>query len=231
MLHRGLTVDPYCTGCTCGAGSAYCHTSIVGHGTLPCPSFQTIGNSYNMYTTSCEAISPGTSVHFYQVLTYTDCSGSASGTAKPSTASWAETRTFCKADSVGRGCKSGSSCVPKATTGACARKAGSTSCSGVYSLSTGEVWNEGVNDTRTCGACQCAGGYGPCNGASVQVYSQVGCTGSTANLPPTQGDECALPFAPASGRVTGTPVPLTCVANTSPSGEISETAPSTVCCQ
>jgi len=230
-LHRGLTVDPYCSGCTCAAGPAYCTTSIVGHGTYACPSFQTAGNSYNVFTTSCQPISPGTSVHFYQVQSYTDCSGAASGVAKPSTATWAETRTFCKADRVGRGCKSGSSCVPKSTTAACARKAGSASCSGAYSTSTGDAWSGGVNDTRTCGACQCSGGYGNCIDASVQVYSQVGCTGSSANLPPSQGDDCALPFAPAAGRVTGTPVPSMCVANTSPNGEITEAAPSTVCCQ
>ena len=228
-LYRGLTFEPYCTGCTCSVASTYCVTSIVGHGTYPCPGFQTSGPSYNMFSTSCSPISPGTSVHHYAVASFTDCA--ASGTAKPSSAQWGETRTFCKADRVGRGCQSGSSCVPKATSGACARKAGSASCSGAYSTSTGGLWNGGVNDTRSCGTCQCAGGYGTCTGAGVDVFSTVGCSGTSATLPGPEGDACALPFAPASGRVTGTPVPTMCIANVYPSGELTEADPSTVCCQ
>jgi len=168
-------------------------------------------------------------VHFYDVASFTDCS--ATGTAVPSSVQWTETGTFCKADRVGKGCLSGSSCVPKATTAACARKAGTASCSGAYAASTGDVWNEGVDDTRTCGTCQCAGGYGTCSNASVQVYNGVGCPGTPVDLPATQGDHCSLPFAPTSGRVTGTPVPNQCIANVYPSGEVKETAPSTVCCQ
>ncbi|MET0791997.1 MAG: hypothetical protein ABW061_10795 [Polyangiaceae bacterium] len=228
-LYRGLTVDQYCTGCTCGVASTYCTTSIVGHGTFACPSFQTSGLSYNMFTTSCQPVSPGTSVHHYAVASFTDCT--ASGTAKPSSVAWAETQTFCKADHVGRGCESGSSCVPKASGGICARKNSTASCNGAYPMSTGAVWNTGVKDTRTCGTCQCAGGYGSCSGASVQVYDTVGCSGTVANLSGPEGDDCALPFAPASGRVSGTPVPTMCVANVYPSGEITETGPSTVCCQ
>ena len=228
-LHRGLVVDPYCTGCSCGVASTYCVTSIVGHGNFACPSFTTSGPSYNMFSTSCSAISPGTSVHYYAVASFTDCT--ASGTATPSSVQWTETGTFCKADRVGKGCKSGLSCVPKATSAACARKTGSTTCSGAYGASTGAVWNGGVNDTRTCGTCQCAGGYGTCNNAGIQVYDGVGCGGNPVALPGTEGDNCALPFAPGSGRVVGAPVATQCVANVYPSGEVKEADPSTVCCQ
>jgi len=233
-LHRGMTVDPSCTGCTCGTGTGYCTTSIGGHGSAPCPGFQIMGLTYNMFTTSCQPINPGTSTHHYSVLTFTDCTGTASGTAKPSAVQWSETRTFCKADRVGGGCKSGSVCLPKAPSGTCARKTGTATCGGAYPMSTGAVWNGGVNDTRTCGACECAGGYGPCNNASVQVYSDASCSLNPVTLSGAngaEGDDCALPYPPASGRVTGTPVIKQCVANVSPGGAIEEADPSTVCCQ
>jgi hypothetical protein len=228
-LHRGLTVDPVCTGCTCQVASSICVTSIVGHGSYPCPSFQTSGLSYNMNNTSCQPISPGTSTHNYAVASFTDCT--ASGTAKPSAVQWGETRTFCKADRVGGGCNSGSSCVPKVTSAVCARKTGSATCAGPYGVSSGAVWNSGVTDTRACSACQCAGGYGTCNNSSILLYSTVGCDTNPVTIPGAEGDSCALPFAPLSGKVVGTAVPTMCVANVYPSGEIKEAGPSTVCCQ
>lgn len=228
-LHRGLSADPKCVGCSCSVSGTYCHTTIVGHGSLACPGFGTMGLSYNMYTTSCQPISPGTSTHHYDVLSWTDCA--ASGTAAPSAVQWAQTSTFCRADHVGRGCKSGSSCVPKTSTSACARKAGDASCSGAYAVSTGAVWSGAVDDTRVCGACECSGGWGTCNNAGATVYSGPNCTGTAQAISGVQGDDCALPFAPASGQVSGTPVPNQCIGNTYPSGEIKETEPSTVCCQ
>jgi hypothetical protein len=229
VLHRGLTVDPACAGCTCQVASSICVTSIVGHGTFPCESFQTSGLSYNMNSTSCQPINPGTSTHTYAVASFTDCT--ASGTAKPSAVQWGETRTFCKADRVGRGCASGSSCVPKTATNACTRKAGSTTCSGSYAVSSGVVWNSGVTDSRSCGACQCAGGYGTCTDPKVLLYSTGSCDTNPVTIPGTEGNQCPLPFAPTSGKVTGTPVPTMCLANVYPSGEIEEADPSTVCCR
>ncbi len=228
-LHRGLVAEATCAGCTCEVASTYCTTSVIGHGSYACPGFQFMGPSYNMFTNSCKPISPGASVHHYLVQSYTDCT--ASGTATPSPAVWQETRTFCKADRVGRGGSSGSSCVPKATSGACARKTGNATCSGAYAMSTGDTWSDGLSDTRTCGACQCYGGYGLCSGATVQVFNQVGCTGTSASFSGAEGDECPLPFAPASGQVVGTPVANPCVPNLNPSGEIKEAGPSTVCCR
>jgi hypothetical protein len=121
--------------------------------------------------------------------------------------------------------------VPKVTSGICARKTGSASCAGGYPTSTGAVWSNGVNDDRSCGACQCAGGYGTCNNATIQLYSSAGCAGNPATIPGAEGDACPLPFAPLSGRITGTPVPTMCVANVYASGTITEDGPSTVCCQ
>jgi hypothetical protein len=228
-LHRGLTVEPTCTGCTCQVASSICVTSIVGHGTFPCDSFQTSGLSYNMNSTSCQPIAPGTSTHNYAVASFTDCT--ASGTAKPSSVQWSETRTFCKADHVGRGCNSGSSCVPKLTSTVCARKTGSATCTGAYATSSGAVWSTGVTDSRTCGTCQCAGGYGTCNNANILLYSGAACDTNPVTIPGAEGNQCPLPFAPASGKVTGTPVPTMCLANVYPSGEIKEAGASTVCCQ
>ena len=227
-LYRGLTVDPYCAGCTCGVDSVYCTTSIVGHGAFACPSFQTSGVSYNMFSTSCQPINPGTSVHYYDVASFTSCS--ATGTPTPSAVQWSETRTYCKADHVGGGCERGSSCVPKAATPICTRVSGSVTCAGAYATTTGAVWNSGVTDTRTCSTCQCGGGYGTCDGGGIQVYSDASCGGTVASLPGTQGDSCALPFAPASGRVVGNPIATTCTNNTYPSGTVEEAGASTVCC-
>lgn len=121
------------------------------------------------------------------------------------------------------------SCQPISTP--CARKTGNSSCSGAYATSNGAAWNTGVNDSRSCGTCTCAGGYGPCSNASVQVYSDASCAGTPTSISGAEGDECPPPFAPVSGRVSGTPVPKQCVPNLYAGGTIEGTGASIVCCQ
>ena len=69
--------------------------------------------------------------------------------------------------------------------------------------------------------------YGP----KVLLYSTGSCDTNPVTIPGTEGNQCPLPFAPVSGKVTGTPVPTMCLANVYPSGEITATGPSTVCCR
>ena len=100
-----------------------------------------------------------------------------------------------------------------------------------YSTPTGTLWSGGVDDRRTCGACQCAGGYGTCNNATIQLYNSANCTGNPISVAGVDGDQCALAFAPASGRIGGVPVPTACVANLYPNGTIKEADFSSVCCE
>jgi hypothetical protein len=229
-LYRGLSSKPECEGCSCTPLAARCDSSVIGHGAYPCPGFQTTGVSYNVFTTSCEAISPGASVHFYDVSGFAECTPK--GTPKPSAAQWAETRTFCKADSVGAGCDPGSRCVPVVTTPACTLTEGAGTCGGDYATTTGAVWNTGLSDKRQCSACQCGFGLSACNGGAIEVFSGANCSGTKVVLGTgAQGDNCAIGFSPVSGRAVGTPASTSCEPNTYPNGELTADGPTTVCCQ
>ena len=77
---------------------------------------------------------------------FTDCT--ASGTAKPSSPQWTETRTFCKADRVGEGCSSGSSCVA------------------ARNRATNATPADSAEERASCGACQALASL---NDATIQV--------------------------------------------------------------
>ncbi|HWA74388.1 MAG TPA: hypothetical protein VG937_18715, partial [Polyangiaceae bacterium] len=93
-------------------------------------------------------------------------------------------------------------------------------------------WYTGLRDTRACTQCQCGFGISKCTGGVIQAYSGAGCTGSVAPLGDgTQGNSCgALPFVPASARISGTPESTSCPPNAYPSGELTPTGEKTVCC-
>jgi hypothetical protein len=227
-LHRGLSADPQCTGCTCTPSASNCNSSIVTHYPNTC-GFQTTGVSYVLTTNGCATVGTDASVHYYAVGGEAECTPQ--GTAKPSTAKWAETTTYCKADHVGGGCASGWSCVPNATTPACALSAGTNACAGNYPTGTGAAWNTGLTDKRTCSACQCGLGLPACTGGKMQVYSSTDCSGNPVSLGPAEGDTCPLPFVPKSGKIVGTPASTSCPPNTYANGMLTADGESTVCCR
>ena len=227
-LHRGLSADAQCTGCSCTPLASNCNASIVTHYTGTC-SFQTMGSSYVLTTNGCAAVGTDASVHYYAVLGEAECTPK--GTATPSPAKWAETTTYCKADRVGAGCAAGFSCVPSVTTPACALSPGTKVCAGNYPTETGGVWSTGLTDNRTCPACQCGLGLPACSGGKMQVYSSTDCSGNPVSLGPAEGDTCSLPFVPKSGKIVGTPASTSCPPNSYQNGTVTADGASTVCCR
>jgi hypothetical protein len=229
-LRRGLTASPTCNGCSCTPDVPRCESGIYGHGSYPCPSYQFDGLLYNSFSDRCQPFSGDTSVHYYAVRGFTTCT--ASGTATPSAASWAETRDICTAKSAGAGCASGSVCVPKATTPHCTVRRGAASCGGNYPTSTGDTWYTGSTDGRACPACSCAFGGATCTGAKIQLFASTDCSGAAFDLGSgAEGDMCAVPIVARSTRVAGTPTNASCEPNTYPTGEITASDPRTVCCE
>jgi len=225
-----LSADPLCAGCTCQPMTARCDSSLGSNAAYGCPGYTIDGVTYDVYTTSCSPVTPGSlMVHYYDVTGFAECTPQ--GTATPSPVMWAETRTFCKANSVGGGCPASEACVAKTTSSLCSLTTGNAACSGGYPTSTGAAWDTGVSDTRTCGACQCGFGLSACNNAGIALYASTDCSGNPSTLPGVQGDNCALPFAPKSGKALGAPASSSCPPNTYPSGTLKEAGASTVCCQ
>jgi hypothetical protein len=227
-LHRGLSADAQCVGCSCTPQTSDCNSSIVTHYPATC-GFQTTGSSYVLTTNGCALVGTDASVHYYAVLAEAECTPH--GTATPSPAKWAETSTYCKADRVGGGCASGWSCVPSATSPACALSTGTKTCAGSYPTATGGAWNTGLTDQRTCSACQCGLGLSACTGGKMQVYSSTDCSGNPVSLGPAEGDTCSLPFVPKSGKIVGTPASTSCPPNTYANGALTADGASTVCCR
>lgn len=229
VLHQGLTADPQCTGCSCAHKESFCDSSVVG---LTCGQ-STIGVSYNVFSNKCSPVTPanGASIRYYSVRGFTECTPQ--GTPSKSPVSWAGTSTFCQVERMGRGCGSGARCVAKTAAPACTITAGEQTCGGDYPVGTGEAWSRDYTDTRECSACQCGFGISTCGGGgSIELYSQPNCQGATLSLTgAAQGDNCNVGFTPASGRITGTPTGNTCPPNAYPSGELTPTDSSTICCK
>ena len=229
-LHSGLTDPGACTGCSCAPKAARCDSSIVSHGSFACPGFQTSGNSFVLLSTGCAAISPGTSVHFYDVRGFAECTPQGVGT--PAAPVWNETLKFCKLNAVPTGgCPAGSRCLAAATAPTCALLSKEGSCSAAYPNAHAEPVATDFDDQRTCGECQCGFGNSDCTGGKIQVFSGGNCTGSMAELGPAQGDSCSLPFTPVSGTVVGTAAANTCAPDADPSGTLEPVEPVTLCCK
>lgn len=231
-LRRGLSASPTCEGCSCApdAGAERCESGIYGHGTYPCPSYQFSGLLYNSFSDRCQPFSGDQSVHFYAVRGFTTCT--ARGTAVPSAASFAETRSICAAERVGGGCATGSVCVPRVRTSRCTIQPGVATCGGAYPTSTGETWYTRMSDGRSCPACSCAFGSATCTGARIHLFSSTDCSGPAQELGTgAEGDVCAVPIVARSSRVSGTATNPSCQPNISPSGELTAADPRTVCCE
>jgi len=228
-LRRGLDASYECAGCSCTPESSYCHSGIYGHGANACPGPYT-GVLSNVYSTSCGGVPADANLYYFAVTGFTTCTASGSPTLAPAT--WSETRTFCQPMQVGGGCAAGSQCIPRLSSGLCARVPGATSCTSDYSTSTGETWFTGVADTRECLPCSCGFGSANCAGAYIQVWGSGNCTGETAVIGNgAQGETCGLPFVPQTARIVGNPSAPSCQPNNFATGEAVGENPQTVCCR
>ncbi|HEY6078909.1 MAG TPA: hypothetical protein VIW29_08900, partial [Polyangiaceae bacterium] len=224
-----------CSGCSCTPVSSYCDAGLTGHQPGHCD-YQTMGLLYNMYSNSCQPVLPNTtSVHYWTTRGIADCTPAGTGT--PGAVTWDATETFCSLEKVGGGCPSKMVCVASsvaATPPDCKRSTGQAQCSGDYPTSSGGTWYTGADDPRTC-QCSCGNGFGACNSGYIQVFSGDGCTGTAHSLGDgsgAEGNDCAMPFVPRSGRIaSGTSAVTACPAQGSAIGDVTGQAPSTICCQ
>jgi hypothetical protein len=232
-LNQGLKADAQCTGCTCTPKTADCDASLVASYPGTCPGFQTTGLSYNVFSSHCESVSPNSQqLHFYSVRGLATCTAGGTGVLSPPT--WDVTRTFCELKKAGKGCKSGEVCAPKGGTEAatCTRLSGDQACGTGLGTAMGEPWSPGFTDQRQC-TCQCSFGISSCGAAHIQVYSGANCTGTAADLGSgADGNSCATPFTPVSGRIVGgAPGTDQCPVDAPVSGEAVANTPRTICCR
>ncbi|WP_437693053.1 hypothetical protein [Sorangium sp. So ce176] len=149
----------------------------------------------------------------------------ATGTAIPAPARWAESKKFCHA-SPGAGCGAGEVCAPKLTPAEqCALVSGSATCSG-YARRESD-WFRGYTDTRTCSSCACTASGGDCNYVRVELGNDYSCF-DHAEM--SQGSRyCGYAYSPPA-HLVGKPTNSTCTARTSLSGSLDPTGQSTLCC-
>jgi hypothetical protein len=215
--HRGLRLEPR-------LGASYPGT---------CPGFQIQGQTYNVFSSQCQGVSPNsTQIHYYSVRGLSTCTAGGVGVLSPPT--WQATRTFCELK-VGGGCSSGQVCAPRSTTTAatCTRLSGDQSCTAAVGTSVGGPWSPSYTDERQC-HCQCSFGISSCGAAHIRLYSGANCSGSSVDMGPgsDQGDNCSLPFIPVSGQIVGGgPGTNQCPVDAAVSGQALPDDPRTICCR
>ncbi len=104
---------------------------------------------------------------------------------------WTTPIATCALEESAFGCDTGEICIPPAPEGFeagwCLYKDGDNECPADYP-SKAVFWT-GVNDTRACTACECAGEPTNCKDAGLLVYADPGCVGSPVATVPA-GDLC-----------------------------------------
>ena len=110
-----------------------------------------------------------------QVTVSQTCTTDNTAMATPAAAAWTESKKFCRATDVGAGCDSGKACVPKQPeVSQCALAEAGVACDG-YAVVQPD-WFTSYTDSRQCGACSCAASGGHCDGVTVALGSDWGCT-------------------------------------------------------
>jgi len=235
LLHRGLRPGE-CEGCGCDVGATECTARLwtyadnnVCQNDIGLSDGSMLGITI---TTECTAdpiyytLSPaGIRADIIATPTCTP-----TGSAVPAAPEWMETTKFCAATQVGAGCATGQTCVRKAAAPAdqCVLASDAGACDGFAST---EEWFTGADDQRTCGQCFCSGVGGDCNGMVVEIGSDYTCGPFDNNL----ADNTRIcwnqaPYSP-NARLIGTATPpIGCTSDASPSGTITPTGGSTLCC-
>lgn len=220
-----MAAPPTCSPCTCGAPTELaCVSSYVCERTSGCAG---TCNARSVEGSGC-VDAPG------PVGTYAGRSGPratgrcGAGTSTPTRPSptWGRAARLCTAASA-TGCASGQVCVPRAASAApvCVVRAGDVACPAVYTVK--QVFYGDFNDTRACTACVCSLTATGCS-VSFTAYSQPSCAGTAT---PMTTDTCYT-GDPASYRITHTVADAACAFafGGAPTGTVTATTPSTVCC-
>lgn len=235
LLHRGLRPGA-CEGCGCDVGVTECTARLWTY-----PDNNTCVNDIGLsdgamlgitITTECTTdplyytMSPaGLRADITATATCTP-----TGSATPADPEWTESTKFCAASQVGAGCATGQACVPKAAAPAeqCVLASDGAACGGFAST---EQWFTGADDQRTCGVCFCSGVGGDCNGMVVEIGSDYTCGAFGNNL----ADNTTIcfnqaPYSPKAQLIGTSTPPIGCTSDASPSGTITPTGGSTLCC-
>jgi hypothetical protein len=154
---------------------------------------------------------------------------------------WALVGKGCSGALPGGGCSAGKVCQPVSPLpflpGLCVVKPGDNNCPMGSPFSDKHVFYEGVNDTRTCSACQCGAPSGSSCDVTIEVFGDQAvnvcntqlvsfAAGTCANLvgnPGIFGRKATITKPPNGGScgVTG---------GGAPSGSITPTNATTFCC-
>ncbi len=161
------------------------------------------------------------------------CSASPKVTNKPAVST--TNGETCSLPQVGAGCSSGNYCAPGVPSGftLCSAYAGDTTCASGLTKYT--VYGS-YSDTRSCGSCSCDGTSDlACSVTGEKYYASSDCSGSYFDM----STSCKLSTVPNGGNsnsykadlsTNGEQSDCSIHTNSSATGSVTGTSPTTVCC-
>jgi hypothetical protein len=222
--NAGLTCPAATCPCSCGSpqGVICLGPTVWWNNTATCP----LGDGTAMGGGACQAVNVSNpdyvSVQFFNVAHGGSCvpKGGSPGKTGPT---WATSGIVC-----GGSCAQGVYCgAPPKNFTTCVYLSGQDVSCPTTGYTSKTVLYSGVDDTRGCGSCTCAGPTGAsCNG-SIDVYSGTGCTGTHTTAPTAT---CTHVSSVASFSYTGSFSGGSCAPQVSATGSCTESGPTTVCC-
>ena len=251
--HEGPTGgDDGCT-CVCGAGGQVCSATGSFHNDMTCSASTCVAGTVSS-ASGCTNVAANTcGIQGSFEIGAGAVPAPTGGTCTPQTTTtpgpapgWTTTARVCAwagANDTPGGCSPTTDrCVggsPGAGAGfaatLCVFESGAVACPAAYPNNQNVVFS-GESDTRTCAGCACTTGAptgGSCAG-TVTLFGGANCTGSTGSY--TLGTACVTyavpPQDPASLQAAFTVTPGSCTVGTqpSPTGTVTGTGPTTVCC-
>ncbi|HET6149955.1 MAG TPA: hypothetical protein VFH68_20615 [Polyangia bacterium] len=147
-----------------------------------------------------------------------------------STPTWAMSRKFCGASTIGAGCATGFVCVRRSPTNHCVLAAGAKTCPGGYTRDGGS-WYTGFNDARMCGPCTCGAQVpGSCAPLRASFYTGTTCSSAVQASLASATKTCTFATDCQSAGFGGTPIVPSCPASSTLSGAATPTGEQTLCC-
>jgi hypothetical protein len=154
------------------------------------------------------------------------------GTPSRSVPTWATSRKFCSAGSVGGGCSQGYVCVPTAAPNHCTMALGAKTCPAGYTREGGS-WYTAFSDTRACAACTCgAQTAGSCATLVVSFYAgtTTTCSAGISASGGSASNVCTFGTACGSAGFRNDPSPPSCPGVSYATGAVTPTGEQTLCC-
>lgn len=224
--------------CTCEPDPIRCETQIYSYASQTDCENDTDNNGGQMYgsvlTETCtdEPVYDGSSggQRIEPFVAIQTCS--AAGSAAPTPATWGSHQKLCHAAVGTRGCGETSACVPVETPPAatCMIASGGRSCPESHPARDAQ-WYTGLQDDRSCGACECEATGGSCQFAEVIVGNDWLCDiNDPTRIRIDRPRVCDDHYSPPARVNLQNAQDPTCTVSAAVYGEVVGTGQQTMCC-